>query len=121
MRGSRCCITVAASWSPGCGGIGPLETLPGQVIGAKPAAVCRWIFTLLGAGPGDTLDDLFPGSGAVGRAWAGYTGSEPSRPAASDASRAARADASFPAAGDGLDSSDGAWDDGCLFPLEAAW
>jgi hypothetical protein len=26
----------------------------------KPAAVCRWIFTLLGAAPGDTLDDLFP-------------------------------------------------------------
>jgi hypothetical protein len=36
------------------------------VIGAKPAAVCRWIFTLLGAAPGDTLDDLFPGSGSVG-------------------------------------------------------
>jgi hypothetical protein len=26
----------------------------------KPAAVCQWIFTLLGAAPGDTLDDLFP-------------------------------------------------------------
>lgn len=26
----------------------------------KPAAVCRWIFTLLGAAPGDTLDDPFP-------------------------------------------------------------
>jgi len=26
----------------------------------KPAAVYRWIFTLLGAAPGDTLDDLFP-------------------------------------------------------------
>jgi len=23
--------------------------------------VCRWIFTLLGAAPGDTLDDLFGG------------------------------------------------------------
>jgi hypothetical protein len=44
-------------------GAGPLDTLPGQVIGAKPAAVCRWIFTLLGAGSGDSLDDLFPGSG----------------------------------------------------------
>ena len=32
----------------------------GRVIGAKPAAVCRWILDLLGAGPGDTLDDLFP-------------------------------------------------------------
>ena len=37
------------------------------------AAVCRWIFTLLGAAPGDTLDDLFPGSGAVGRAFAAFT------------------------------------------------
>ena len=26
----------------------------------KTAAVCRWIFTLLGAAAGDTLDDLFP-------------------------------------------------------------
>jgi hypothetical protein len=43
------------------------------VIGAKPAAVCRWIFDLLGAAPGDSLDDLFPGSGAVGRAWAAFT------------------------------------------------
>jgi hypothetical protein len=30
----------------------PLDTLPGRMIGAKPAAVCRWNFTLLGAGPG---------------------------------------------------------------------
>jgi hypothetical protein len=31
--------------------------------------VCRWIFDLLGAAPGDILDDLFPfpGSGAVTR------------------------------------------------------
>ncbi len=55
-------------------GPGPLSTLPGRVIGAKPAAVCRWIFGLIGAAPGDTLDDLFPGSGAVARAWAAYTG-----------------------------------------------
>ena len=47
--------------------VGPLETLPGRVIGAKPAAF-RWIFTLLGAVTGDMLGDLFFGSGAVGRA-----------------------------------------------------
>jgi hypothetical protein len=41
-------------------GVAPLDSLPGRVIGAKPAAVCWWIFTLLGAGPGDSLDDLFP-------------------------------------------------------------
>jgi hypothetical protein len=44
-------------------GVAPLDTLPGRVIGARPSAVCRWIFTLLGAGPGDTLEDLFPGTG----------------------------------------------------------
>ena len=41
--------------------------------GAKPLAFCRWLFDLLGAQPGDTWDDLFPGSGAVGRAWDGFT------------------------------------------------
>ena len=60
-------------------GVTPVSTRPGHVIGAKPAAVCRWIFTLLGAGPGDTLDDLYPGSGAVSRAWAAYTSGEASR------------------------------------------
>ena len=65
-------------------GVSPLTTLPGRVTGTKPAAFCRWVFGLLGAAPGDTLDDLFPGSGAVARAWAAYT-------QAADASRAARA------------------------------
>jgi len=100
-------------------GVGPLDTLPGRVIGAKPAAVCRWIFALLGAAPGDRLDDLFPGSGAVGRAWDAYTGYQPSRPAAADASCQARADTSSPAASTGSDPSCEALDDGCLFPLEA--
>jgi hypothetical protein len=82
-------------------GAGPLDTLPGRVIGAKPAAVCRWIFTLLGAGPGDSLDDLFPGSGAVSRAWAAYIGQEPSSTPAVYASCKAQADASSTAASDG--------------------
>ena len=68
-------------------GVSPLTTLPGRVIGTKPAAFCRWVFSLLGAAPGDTLDDLFPGSGAVSRAWAAFT-------AAADPSHVARADAS---------------------------
>jgi hypothetical protein len=55
-------------------GPGPLTTAPVRVVGAKPAVVCRWIFGLLGALPGDVLDDLFPGSGAVSRAWAAYSG-----------------------------------------------
>jgi hypothetical protein len=54
-------------------GVSVVTTMPGRVIGAKPARVCRWIFGLLGAARGDSLDDLFPGSGAVSRAWTEYT------------------------------------------------
>lgn len=42
------------------------EGLPG----AKPEAFCLWVFALLGLTPEDTLTDLFPGTGAVARAWA---------------------------------------------------
>ncbi len=76
-------------------GVAPMTTLPGRVIGAKPAAFCRWVFDLLGAAPGDTLDDLFPGSGAVTRAWAIFTGRpDPSLPDGDDASSEAAYDAS---------------------------
>lgn len=68
-------------------GVSPMTTLPGRVIGAKPAAFCRWLFDLLGAAPGDNFDDLFPGSGAVTRAWDAFT-------ATSDASHVASPDAS---------------------------
>ena len=44
----------------------------GLVKGAKPRAFCEWIFRALGARPGDELVDLFPGSGAVGRAWEAF-------------------------------------------------
>jgi len=37
--------------------------------GAKPEAVCHWAFEIVGATPEDELIDLFPGSGAVTRAW----------------------------------------------------
>jgi hypothetical protein len=40
-----------------------------EVERAKPQAVCFWAFEVLGLEPDDVLDDLFPGSGAVGRAW----------------------------------------------------
>lgn len=39
------------------------------VIGQKPERFCVWLFEWLGASPDDTLDDLFPGSGQVGRVW----------------------------------------------------
>jgi hypothetical protein len=37
----------------------------GRFIGAKPPAFTRWMLELLGAEIDDTIDDLFPGSGAV--------------------------------------------------------
>ncbi len=68
----------------------PRPTLPSAVVGMKPPAFCEWIFRLLGALPGDTLDDLYPGSGLVGRSWRLYT----SGSAGVDASPAATSDAS---------------------------
>jgi hypothetical protein len=50
---------------------------PGALVGMKPAAFCEWMFRLLGASRGDRLDDLFPGSGAVARAWRLYTSPGP--------------------------------------------
>ena len=40
-------------------------TLQRGVMGAKPPAFTRWVLDLLGWQRGDTLVDLFPGSGAV--------------------------------------------------------
>lgn len=57
----------------------PRLTDPLRVIGAKPAAFARWIIELLGALPGDTFDDLFPGSGGVARAWRIYSSFGPAR------------------------------------------
>lgn len=45
-----------------------------RVLGAKPESFCMWVFQLLGMRPGDELDDLYPGSGAVGRAWEKFCG-----------------------------------------------
>ena len=42
----------------------------GHVIGRKPDAFAAWVFRCLGAQQGDTLDDLFPGTGAISVAWA---------------------------------------------------
>lgn len=44
-------------------------TLKRGVSGAKPDAFCWWVFDFLGMEPGDEFHDLFPGSGAVSRAW----------------------------------------------------
>lgn len=44
-------------------------TLQRGLTGAKPERVCWWAFELLGAQTNDILDDLYPGTGAVMRAW----------------------------------------------------
>lgn len=44
-------------------------TLQRGLTGAKPERVCHWAFELVGAELGDELDDLYPGTGAVTRAW----------------------------------------------------
>lgn len=44
-------------------------TMKKGLSGAKPESFCRWLFDLLGAEPGDALDDLFPGTGIVGATW----------------------------------------------------
>lgn len=71
-----------------------LRALPARLggstlIGRKPTRFCAWLFQALGALPGDSFADLYPGSGIVGRAWTAYA----SRQYSSDASRAALSDA----------------------------
>lgn len=44
-------------------------TLRRGLTGAKPEAVCRWLFEVMGCEPDDDLVDMFPGTGAVTRAW----------------------------------------------------
>lgn len=49
-------------------------TMKRGLTGAKPEAVCHWLFEMLGARPEDELHDLFPGTGAVTRAWQTWQG-----------------------------------------------
>jgi hypothetical protein len=44
-------------------------TLRRGLTGAKPEKVCHWAFEMVGARPEDDLDDIFPGTGAVMKAW----------------------------------------------------
>lgn len=53
---------------------GRFRSFPGAMIGMKSPRFAVWVFNLLGAAPGDTLDDLFPGSGAVSLAWKRFQG-----------------------------------------------
>ena len=49
-------------------------TLRRGLTGAKPEKVCHWAFELLGARPEDELHDLYPGTGAVTKAWRTWGG-----------------------------------------------
>ena len=50
-------------------------TLKRGLSGVKPERVCHWLFEFLGMERGDVFDDIFPGSGAVTRAWTSYCAS----------------------------------------------
>lgn len=49
---------------------------PDALVGMKPAAFCEWMFRQLGLCAGDQFEDLYPGSGAVQRAWDLYASRE---------------------------------------------
>lgn len=59
-------------------------TLKRGLTGAKPEAVCHWAFEMVGAHPDDDLADLFPGTGAVARAWKTWQGKFTVPPFATD-------------------------------------
>lgn len=52
-------------------------TLRRGMVGAKPDEFCFWLFDLLGMHTDDELVDLFPGSGAVTRAWQRWCNERP--------------------------------------------
>lgn len=57
--------------------VGESITLRKGLAGAKPKAFCFWILDILNVEAGDTLDDLFPGTGIMSRCFEEHIG-EPS-------------------------------------------
>jgi len=49
-------------------------TLRKGLTGTKPEKVCHWAFEMVGARPDDDLVDLYPGTGAVTKAWKTWQG-----------------------------------------------
>ena len=49
-------------------------TMKRGLTGVKPEKVCHWAFEVVGARPEDELSDLFPGTGAVTKAWQTWRG-----------------------------------------------
>jgi hypothetical protein len=55
----------------------------GNLPGRKPIEFAAWLFALLGAMPGDSLLDVFPGTGIIGSCWAEFCRSAAAATAAS--------------------------------------
>jgi hypothetical protein len=66
----RECVTLA-DW------VAANVTLQTGAHGAKPMQFCFWLFGMLGLECGDELLDLYPGSGAVTRAWVAWQAQAP--------------------------------------------
>ena len=79
---------------------GKFRAHPNYMIGSKPPAYATWLFQLLDAASGDTLDDLFPGSGAVTRAWNLYTLPDPRDTVPREATPCLSTTATMPPSGD---------------------
>lgn len=80
-------VTIAYAWEPVIvrGGrkrprtmptvrdwVSEVITLKRGLTGAKPEGFCMWLFDVLNIQPDDDFVDIFPGSGAVQRAWDKY-------------------------------------------------
>jgi len=48
-------------------------TMKKGLTGVKPEKVCHWVFEMAGLDYMDSFHDLFPGSGAVSRAWESWS------------------------------------------------
>lgn len=67
FRGGRPIPRSAPTWRDHVEAVAEPITLRRGLTGAKPEAVCSWILHGLGFQRGDSLDDIFPGTGVMGR------------------------------------------------------
>ena len=53
-------------------------TLRKGLVGAKPEIFAYWLYEVLNAQEGDTLNDLYPGTGVMNRCWERFIAEHPS-------------------------------------------
>jgi hypothetical protein len=70
FRGGRPIPRSAPTWRDHVEAVSEPITLRRGLTGAKPLAFCEWVLRGFGFEPGDTVDDLFPGTGIMGVALA---------------------------------------------------